>query len=226
MAISVRHLIWAVLALLAVAAQAAQPVRTVTRFRVFAAKPIENLAWRNQDGSEELVKFSVSARSPYYVYRGAMPLRLVDSATSQIVAQADIPPSVTQPLLLLMESSQAGLPYRVMVLDENAASLRSGALTIVNLSGIKLVAALESKTLPIAEGLNAPAIISRPSKLVLSTESRGVRVQCYAETIPSLRNNRALLILFPPARKGGLEVQSRLLIDQPPGAAPPAPGKR
>jgi hypothetical protein len=78
-------------------------------------------------------------------------------------------------------------------------------------------------------GLNPTMKVGRSAKIAFSTMSKGRSYQSYAGTVALERNERALLILFPPFYQGSLEVQSRLLVDQPPGTAapksptPPAP---
>jgi hypothetical protein len=54
---------------------------------------------------------------------------------------------------------------------------------------------------------------------MLSTVFSQRTYQSYAGTARLGRNERALLILFPPFYPGALEVQSRLLVDQPPAGA-------
>ena len=58
------------------------------------------------------------------------------------------------------------------------------------------------------------------AKIALRTSAGGRSYQAYAGALQLKRNERALLILFPPFYKGSHEVQSRLLVDDP--TAPPA----
>ena len=71
--------------------------------------------------------------------------------------------------------------------------------------------------------LNPTMKVSRTAKIMLRTTLKGRSFQSYAEDLKLKKDERALLILFPPFYKGSLEVQSRLLIDEPP--EPPAPAR-
>jgi hypothetical protein len=218
-----------------VRAQTSAPVPSV-RFTVFSVKPIADLSFaaRAAAAPQKLV-FQPTARSPRYEYRGAMPLYFVDATSGAVVAEANIPPNIHDALLLFtpMESaspvktekgSVAPLRYQVAVLDDAAARHGPGALAILNLSGLALSGTVNNERVTLKAGLNPTLAVGRSAKVTLSTAFKNRTYQSYANTVTLGRNERALLILFPPFYKGSLEVQSRLLIDQPPGTATPAGG--
>jgi hypothetical protein len=212
---------------IASAAGNAQTPATVVRFTVFSAKPISDLAYvpRGNAAPQKLAFYS-TARSPGYEYRGPMPLRFFGATSGELVAEANIPPEIRHALLLFLpvESEPvAGSPalrYRVAVLDDGASRHGPGGLAIINLSGLVLGGAIGKEKITLKAGLNPTLPVGRSAQITLSTVVKNRTYQSYAATITLDRNQRALLILFPPFYKGGLEVQSRLLLDQPPASAP------
>lgn len=229
MAHQIRYLILVCALLVGAPFVAAQrPGQISVRFTVFAARPIEGLAYVSTTGAKLPLKFNPAARSTRHTYNGTSPIRFVDTATGNVVAEANIPAEIREPLLLFTElatSGPRGLRYQISVLDDSAAKLGPGHLAILNLSGLKFTAQLEQSEFPVAEGLNAPVPFKKETKLTLFTNVRGARVQSYADVIKPPKSARLLLILFPPARKGAVEVQTRALADDPPPALNPAARK-
>ncbi len=164
--------------------------------------------------------FQPTARSPRYEYRGGMPLRFVDG-NGTVVAEAAIPAGLRDALLLFspLEIPPAGsaLRYQISVLDDGAARHGAGGLAIINLSGLALSGTVGKEAVTLTPGLNPTLKVAATTKVALSTVFQKRTYQSYTSTVSLGRNERALLILFPPFSKGGLEVQSRLLVDQPPG---------
>lgn len=200
-----------------VAAQAPRAAEQAGRFTVFSARAISDLSFvpRSAAPKQKLV-FYPTARSPRCEFRSAMPLRFYDDTTGAVVAEAVIPQEVKDALLLFSPVEPApvsGLRYRIAVLDE--AGLRGGpnALTIINLSGLALTGTVGKESVSLEPGLNAPIPVTSAARLVLRTSIKGRSVQAYADTVQVRKNERALLILFPPFYQGSPEVQSRLLVD-------------
>ncbi len=218
-----------------VARASAQPTIPTVRFSVFSPKPIKDVGFAPRAGVAPLsVAFAPTARSPRYEYRGPMPLRFVDVTSGVVVAEATIPAGIRDALLLfspLETPASAGravgtLRYQIAVLDDSASRLAPGSLSIVNLSGLSLSGTVNREKVTLQPGLSAPHAVGRAAKIALSTTFKGRSYQAYAGTAALGRNDRALLILFPPFYAGSLEVQSRLLIDPPPGTAVVAPAAR
>ncbi|MCX6953009.1 MAG: hypothetical protein NTV51_12710 [Verrucomicrobia bacterium] len=233
MAHQVRHLmLLCALVLAAPFAAAQRPGQIAIRFTVFSARPIDGLAYASATGAAQPLQFKPAARSPRYTYTGVSPLKFTDTASGAVVAEATVPPEIREPLLLFIElpaPKPGGLRYQIAVIDDSAAKLGAGHLAILNLSGLKLTGLLDKTELTIDAGLNAPVPFTRSAKLTLFTTARGVKVQSYADVIKPPKTSRLLLILFPPARKGALEVQTRALADDPNAPAPapagvPVPG--
>lgn len=218
------------------ASSLAQPVAPPVRFSVFSPKPIKDVGFVPRAGvPPQAVAFAPTARSPRYEFRGAMPLRFVDITSGVVVAEANIPAGIRDALLLFSPietpATSAGkgtgtLRYQIAVLDDSAARLAPGSLSIVNLSGLALSGTVNKEKVTLQPGLNAPLAVGRAATIALSTTFKGRSYQSYAGTAALGRNDRALLILFPPFYAGSLEVQSRLLIDPPPGAAVVAPAPK
>jgi hypothetical protein len=221
MARTLRYLIgWLLLA----ATVAAQPREQPLRFTVFAVNPLGALAFSPRAGAPaQPVVFYPTARSPRYEYRGAMPLRFVEQGAGVVVAEATIPAAIRDALLIftpLPNPKAGGLRYQVAVLDDGAARLAAGSLAIVNLSGLALAGTVGREAVTLRAGLNPALPLRGTTSLVFRTMVKERSYQSYAGTMMLARNQRGLLVLFPPFNPGSIEVQSRLLLDEPPAAAP------
>lgn len=198
-----------------------QPPQQTVRFAVFSAQPISGLTFSPRpNAAAQKIVFYPTARSPRYDYRGAMPLRFVDETTGEVVAEASIPAEIREPLLLFSAVQNTGkmpvpLKYQIAVLDDSATRLAPGALAIINLSGLALSGTIGRETVTLKAGLNPPLAIGRAAKIELRTKFKNRTYQSYANTVQLTPRQRALLVLFPPFNAGSLEVQSRLLIDEP-----------
>ncbi len=195
------------------------PLITV-RFSAFSVRPPSDVALALRPGAapQKLV-FHPNARSVRLEYRGTLPLRFVDpAAVGTVVAEVAVPPEIKEPLLLFMPSdpkAKATLRYQVAVLDDSIARHGPGGLVIVNLSGLALAGTVNAEAVTLRPGLNPPLAMGASGKVVLRTTFKERTYQSYAGTIALKRGERALLLLFPPFNPGGLEVQPRLLVDQP-----------
>ena len=213
--------IW--LLILASGTASAQPTTQAVRFTVFSAQPISGLAFAPRpNAAPAKLAFYPTARSPRYDYRGPMPLRFIDADTGTVVAEATIPIGLNDALLLFspVEAAAGKLRYQIAVLDDSATRHGPGGLAIINLSGLALSGTVNKETVTLAAGLNPTLAVGRSAKIALQTQFKSRTYQSYSATVALKPAERALLILFPPFYKGSLEVQSRLLLDQPPGVAP------
>jgi hypothetical protein len=200
----------------------AQPTLQAVRFTVFSAKPIEGLSFVPRANAPAVkLAFYPTARSPRYDYRGPMPLRFVDAESGAVVAEATIPVGISDALLLFSPAAATAgkLRYQIAVLDDGVARHGSGGLAIINLSGLALSGTVNKEAVTLQPGLNPTLKVGPAAKIVLQTQSKGRTYQAYAGAAALKATERALLILFPPFYQGSLEVQSRLLVDQPPGTA-------
>jgi hypothetical protein len=193
----------------------------VVRFTVFSSRPVTNVAFvPRPNAALQTLRFQPTARSVRYEYRGSMPLKFVDPDTREVVAEATIPPGVPDALLLFspFETGAAGagkLRYQVAVLDDGAARHGPGGLALINLSGLSLSGTVNNQKIDLKPGLNPTLAVGQSAKIRFTTVFKQRTYQSYAGTVTLRRNERALLILFPPFYPGALEVQSRLLLDQP-----------
>ncbi len=224
MAHALRYLICTLLLGLPFATRAQHPTpEQHVRFTVFCTRPATGLAFvPRAAGAAQPLVFYPTARSPRYDYRGAMPLRIVDSRTGT-VAEATVPPAIAEALLVLVPYEpplSVGLRYRVFVLDDSAARQPPGTLAIINLSGLALSGTLGEQPLTLVDGLNPALPVSHAAKLTLRTLFKSRSYQAYACEIALGKGERALLLLLPPFYKGSLEVQSRLLTDATPAPTP------
>lgn len=207
-------------------AQAPAPVRSV-RFTVFSARPIADVSFvPSANGAAQKLVFYPTARSPRYEYRGMAPIRFTEAASGRVVAEASIPPDVRDALLLFVPIEPApatGLRYQISVLDDGAARHGPGGLAIINLSGLPLSGTVGPHAVILKAGLNPTLAVGNSAKIVLRTALKNRTYQSYADAVEMDRSQRALLILFPPYYRGSLEVQSRMLLDEPPVAPRPVP---
>jgi hypothetical protein len=201
---------------------ATAPTPAAVRFTVFSAQPVKGLTFvpRPNAAPQELV-FQPTARSARHEYRGPMPLRIIESGTGTLVAEATIPAGIRDALLLFLPIADGkgggALRYQVAVLDDGAGRHGPGGLAILNLSGLALSGTVGAEKVTLKAGLNPTLPLGRTTTVSFSTAFKGRTYRSYVGTVALGRNERALLILFPPFYAGGLEVQSRLLLDQPPG---------
>jgi hypothetical protein len=200
--------------------QAEGPPLVTVRFTAFAVRPPTDVAVALRPGAapQKLV-FHPNARSVRLEYRGTAPLRFVDpAAVGTVVAEVSVPPEIKEPLLLFIPAdpkAKATLRYQVAVLDDSVARHGPGGLVIVNLSGLALAGTVNTESVTLRPGLNPPLAIGASGKVVLRTTFKERSYQSYTGTVALKRGERALLLLFPPFNPGGLEVQPRLLVDQP-----------
>jgi hypothetical protein len=230
MAHAVRYLRRAGAGLLALAlgavAWAQTPAAPAVRFTVFAPKPVHEVGYMPRSGAPlQTMTFQPTSRSPRYEYRGTMPLRFVDAVSGAIVAEANIPPGLRDALLLFTpvgpaagKEPKSGLRYHVAVLDDSFERHGSGGLAIVNLSGLALVGTVNKGIVTLKAGLNPTLEVGRNATIALRTTVNQRSYPAFSAKLGLTPRQRALLLLFPPFNPGSVEVQSRMLIDEP--AAP------
>lgn len=220
---------WIVAALLALAGAWAQtaPSGQLVRFSVFSAQPIKDIAFAPRaNAAPQKVQFHSTARSTRLEYRGAMPIRFVDTTTGEVVAEATVPPDIRDALLLFSPApassakDKKALRYQIAVLDDSGLRHGAGSLAIINLSGLALSGTVGKEKVSLKAGLNPTLAIGRSAPIAFQTSVKDRTYQAFASTVQLGPRQRALLILFPPYYRGSHEVQSRLLIDEPPAGAP------
>jgi hypothetical protein len=102
------------------------------------------------------------------------------------------------------------------VVEAAAARHPAGQLAVINLSGMNLQGEINGHEVVLEPGLNSPQPAGRSLVIALHTTVKERKFQSYAASVPLKPQQRALLILFPPYDRGSAEVQSRLLLDEPP----------
>jgi hypothetical protein len=202
----------------------------VVRFTVFGLRPAGDVAFTPKAGAApQKLRFYPTARSPRYEYRGTMPLRFVDPETNAVIAEVTVPPGAGEVLLVFAPAAEKGSGARrsqVTVVEDSFARHPAGTLTILNLSGLTLAGIVNDRAVTPEAGLNAPLPAGRSAAVRLTTTVRGRVVQSYAGTTALGRDERALLVLFPPFNPGSVEVQGRLLVDKPASTATAPARKR
>lgn len=197
-------------------------------FTVFSVRPVEGVAFSpSVHAAAQKLVFYPTARSPRYEYRGVMPLRFTD-ASGAVVAEATVPPEMRDVLLLFSAVEPApstGLRYQVAVLDDGTARHGPGGLAIINFSGLALSGTVGATAVTLKDGLNPTMPVGRAAKIMLRTSVKGKSYQSYSGVLELKAGERALLILYPPYYKASPEVQSRLLVDEPPASLAPARGR-
>ncbi len=199
------------------ARSAPAPASQALRFSVFAASPPSGALFVPRPGGEaQKLAFQPSARSRRYEYRGPMPLRFAD-ATGKPLAEATVPAGLHDVLLLFTPApaGEAGLPFRIAVLDDSPSRQGAGTLAVINLSGLALAGTVNTTKVTLAAGLNPAVAVGRTAKVEFQTTFKGRVYRSYAATLAMKAGERALLILFPPFNPGSLEAMPRVLLDQP-----------
>ncbi|QYM80119.1 hypothetical protein K0B96_05745 [Horticoccus luteus] len=224
MAFFLRHLALRGSLFLAVAvaaiAQPARPRELEVHFTVFAPTFVSDLAYRIK--TERAVKlvpltFFPTARSPVYAYRGPAPLEIVDEKSGEVVALADVPPNISEPLIILFPLTPAptkGTRFRVYVHDDAKSKHGPGGLGVLNFSNLSLDGTVDRQAVQFGNGFYGPYNVGAVAKVMLRTRFRGRSLQTYADSIHLGRDGRALLLLLPPFYRGSLEVQTRILLDE------------
>lgn len=213
---------FAVLTGLLVRAQEQKAEGLDLQFTVFAGSTVGSLGYlQPQPKGPPLVRpvtFYPMARSPRYVYRGPTPLEFVDLGSKAVVAIADIPPAMHNPLLIFSGRADAGggTAQQVLVIDDSTLAHGADGVAILNLSGLILTGTIGRHSIQLLEGWNPPISIRGSTPVQLRTDFRGRSYQSFADRISVKAGERALLILLPPYYKGALDVQARLLIDEIP----------
>jgi hypothetical protein len=185
-------------------------------FRVFSAEPMQSVTYLPAtNGKETPLVFFPSARSPRYDYRGGMPIRFRSDSVE--IAAVNVPPQIEDALLIFdaIPSAATGPRYRVYVHDDAAARHAAFELSVINFSGLRLSGVIGGREVHLDEGLNPSIAIGRTTDVLLRTIFKGRSVQACARRIELSGRERALMILFPPYYPGSLEVQSRVLVDEP-----------
>lgn len=208
--------------------RAAAPVAgQVVRFTVFGLRSPGEVAFTPKVGAApQKLRFYPTARSPRYEYRGPMPLRFVEPETNTVIAEVTVPPGSAEVLLVFSpsdEKSPGSRRAQVAVVEDSFARHPAGTVTILNLSGRTLTGTVNDRIVTLEPGLNQPVTAGRSAAVRLTTTVRGRVVQSYAGTAALGRDERALLVLFPPFNPGSAEVQGRLLVDKPSAGAKSPP---
>lgn len=161
--------------------------------------------------------FFPSARSPVYECDGVMPLQFVNTATNEVIGSVTVPPGMREPLLVFFPvapKSGSSVRYHVYVHDDTTMKLEAGGLAVLNFSGLSLTGTIDRKKVELQEGYEGPFSVGTSAKVQLSTVFHGRKLQSYSDSIALGKDGRALLILLPPFRKGSIEVQTRVLLDE------------
>lgn len=206
---------------LALRLQAEPPPGLQLRFTVFAPSQLTGLAYVAESTPiQKIVSmvFYPTARSPVYEYRGTTPLQFVDLKSQAVVAIAEIPLEMHQPLLIFFpkaSSPGSSLRYEVYVHDDAQIQQTAGGLAILNFSGMEITGKIGRQVVELQRGFSGPYQIGKSARVSFRTHFDNVAYQAYADTIRLGPDGRALLVLLPPFYKGSYEVQSRVLLDEP-----------
>ncbi|MEO8866483.1 MAG: hypothetical protein ABI420_15780 [Opitutaceae bacterium] len=193
-------------------------------FTVFAAAPVATLEYQPLPAAASVpLVFYPTARSQRYSYAGPEALIFRHALTGAVMAQITVPSDVKEALFILVAQKPSATSrdiFSVHVIDETLFRRAPDSLTILNLSGLPLAGTVNGNACVLSAGLNAAVRVGGVAAVTLRTPFRSRSYQAYAETIPVRNSTGALLVLLPPYRAGSLEVQSRVLLDNPtrPGA--------
>lgn len=210
---------------------AAAPVAApLVRFTVFGLRPEGEVAFVPKPGAApQRLQFYPTARSPRYEYRGATPLRFIEPESKVVLAEVSVPPGAGEMLLVFSPAAAGKSPgaprYDVTVLDDSLMRHPVGSLLILNLSGQALAGTVNDRAVSPGTGASALIPVGRSAAVRFTSAIRNRVVQAYAGTVSLARDERALLVLFPPFHPGSAEVQARVLVDKRGNATKSAPRK-
>lgn len=222
-----RYLITSAASLLAcahtvVAADSVAPERAL-KFTVFATQPIERDALSFAVREKAVMKFTPllffpSTRSPEYVYSGPATMLFHDSGTKEIVAQAELPEGIREALVIFVPVQPAasrGIRFNVFVLDDERSKSGGAGLDVVNFSGFELVGKIDRERVSLPKGFIGHYASGASAQVQFDVLFKGRAVRAYSDKIKSGAGRRALLLLLPPYYSGSLELQHRVLADDP-----------
>ena len=179
------------------------------------------------------IGFRTSGRSLKYEYKGPLPLTFFeetktptpdnpDNVTRTVVAQIS-PPTDKSDLLFLFSrnpsENDSGLQYSIDWIDTNIRAVPSGHITIFNTLPIEFEGGIQQskndanpvliKTKP---GINPPIDIEPKAKVILALNSNtdGL-LRAYEDTVHCGRDERILLVIFPPRFPGSYQVGSKII---------------
>lgn len=177
--------------------------------------------------------FKTSGRSLRYQYKGPDPLVFFEEKDAPTpdnpeavrrtpVGRVHLPPDVDEVLFFFTpnrDDPEKGLKYSVTGIDIRDHKVPAGNFTIFNTLSIPFMGAVgksesrkSGRALTVKPGINTPVDIYPRAEvlLALESESEGL-MRVYEDTIHCDRNERVLLILFPPRFPGSLDVGGKLI---------------
>jgi hypothetical protein len=206
-------------------AAAGEPPRQL-QFTIFATGRLPDLVY--QIAARPVPRFAPvmlfpSSRSPVYHYEGWDDLCLFEAGSRRLLARAEVPRSISRALLIVApwpQAPPAGPSHRVYVFDDSTTHLPPGTLGILNMSGFRLAGAWGAQPLDLEQGYRGPFPCHETVAVQLAVTVRSRRYQAFADRLSAGAGQRGILILLPPYRRGSVEIQYRLLLEEPQSAEP------
>lgn len=171
------------------------------------------------------LQFYPTERSPRYQYRGPLPLEFVNAKTGQIVATVSPPLEMKHPLFIFSPRSGSDR-FDVFVIDDSAAGMGPKGLTILNFSNMEHTGSVGKTNITVGKGLNPAIPMDGSARIQLRTQFQGRSFPSFLDNLSFKPGQRVLLVLLPPFYKGALDVQARVLVDEPPDAEAKKKAKR
>lgn len=199
-------------------------------FRVVGERAYRGISYgyESEAGYEYFpVRFRSQGRSVYYCYKGPPMLafyRQQGNGEWEKVADVEFSQVSGEPLLLLFTENEQRMgadDYVIHVLPDGEKSQPPEHLTIYNTMGISFHAMLRregekvvSDSWHIVPGMNKPIPLNGVADLKVGLYLKeGLFHELLEERLSMTKNERILLILFPPSIKGGMNIRGMLIRD-------------
>jgi len=231
MAKFLRPLIFActVLAVHSLAQEDLPPGVVAVDFTVYAFNdsPVQ-LRYAVGKGSSPDLQFFPTSRSPHYRYVGPAHLIFYRETSTpgangqpvvhrQSVAEVQLNPAIRKPLLVffpLKQPTAAGVEFSVFEYDDSLENLPAGHMAIFNATEYQLALTVAKKPLILDPGPSASFPAKGQTKVTGALVIAGVKYPGAIEDLfPGNPDERGLLFLYPPLRRGSPILQYAYLVE-------------
>lgn len=223
-----------------IAQESIQP-RIKLSFNVYAIRPIKGLNYgvfneENSIISSTPIKFRAGGRSKDYTYNGPKQITFFTeepaptienplAVTRKEKASVTIPEGIKEAVLVFLskkssEQEAEGNDYRIIVINDDQQSLPWGNILVFNGTNATLKGNIgkdSSDVMEIFPGQNPPVRITPSGQVKLAFKFRDQFWQLvYSEQFSCSKNERMILMMFPPRTEGARQLRGGLIKDYRP----------
>ncbi|MDF3130348.1 hypothetical protein P0Y35_14165 [Kiritimatiellaeota bacterium B1221] len=216
-------------------AQEPPPLRELN-FHVLSGSRIHNVRYGVYDDNGNLIGskqtgFRSSGRSLKYAYKGPAKIIFFEetpaptpsnpkTVSRKIVGVSNVPSGVTDVLFLFTLNKPApeqGYKYNIQWIDTSDANFPPGHVTIYNTLPLEFKGVLgkkgeKGKVIEVSPGMNPPFSFHPEVKIILTLKSENDGIlRVYEDNIIGRKDDRILLVLFPPRFPGSINIGSKII---------------